>query len=110
MQVLEQRKLGDFMLIHYYKSFPMQIRRRKFKISGNFTFEQHNFFHYNTLHTVTIKFGTISKIFKQAKQVGKLGKPRIQYIIFLYPNTEIYSLHHMPENILTVARSLLLRR
>ena len=40
----------------------------------------------------TIEFGEIPKICKQTQKEGKLGRPKIQYIIFLYHNTEMHSL------------------
>ena len=43
-----------------------------------------------------IKFGEILMIGKQAEQEGKLvGRPRILYVIFLHPNTEMCILHHI---------------
>ena len=48
--------------------------------------------------TAPVEFGEISKIFKQAKQAGKLGKPKIQLIIFLHPNMEMCDLYHVQEN------------
>ena len=43
----------------------------------------------------TIEFGEIPQICKQAQQAGKLGRPKTQYIVFLYHNTEMHILRHM---------------
>ena len=62
------------------------------EICENWYFETWHF------ETTSLEFGEILKICKLAEQAGKLGRPKILPIIFLYTNTEMCNLHQMLEN------------
>ena len=67
--------------------------------SISFTFEKHDAV--EVLKQGHRKYNyhvSLERFCRQAEDAGKLGRSKIQYVIFLHPNMGMCTLHHMVEN------------